>query len=350
MSILFFHFDGTGNSPAEAANFTADSASLTNVLKSHVLLTEGGLAPTDHSFYYAGVGTYGTKLAQWANSGFAFEAADIADILRRALLDFQCHYHANVERVVLIGFSRGAALARRFAALIDPFLVRPIVIEAVMDTVASIGWPNLDKQRRPTQDVVFEHGCTLPNGVQRALHLVALDEQRLAFRPTLMNYDQRVTEVWLAGAHSDIGGGYIRDGLSDISAQVLFQWLTIQLKRPELWRLTAHIAKRIEVVWGIEPMHLQTRPNPLGQLHYQERFKWLEELTLAPRQCHVLFNGQPCSKRLPLWHRSVLQRISRIETYRPVAQCQGGARSWSIPHESDAQINAVERSSLLTKA
>lgn len=30
-----------------------------------------------------------------------------------------------------------------------------------------------------------------------------------------MNAESRVTEIWFAGAHSDVGGGYYRDGLSD---------------------------------------------------------------------------------------------------------------------------------------
>lgn len=110
----------------------------------------------------------------------------MATILNRAMLDFQCHYHDAIERIVLIGFSRGAALARRFAALINPFISKPIVIEAVMDTVASIGMPNLNPNQRPANEVVFEVGGRLPDCVDTALHLLALDEQRLAFRPTLM--------------------------------------------------------------------------------------------------------------------------------------------------------------------
>lgn len=81
--------------------------------------------------------------------------------------------------------------------------------------------PNLDKAKRPSTEVVFEYGKTLPEGVHRALHFVALDEQRLAFRPTLINHDGRTVEIWLAGVHSDIGGGYRKDEIGDIALRAL---------------------------------------------------------------------------------------------------------------------------------
>lgn len=240
MSILFFHFDGTCNGPQDAFSSSDQDESISNVLKSHLLLGGGlqsedgrlSVSSSNRSFYYAGIGTYGSPLERWLNASFAFENADVAQILRRALQDFQCHYHANIEQIVLVGFSRGAALARRFAALITPFLAKPLVLEVLMDTVASIGWPNLDKAQRPSREVVFENGGTLPEGVLRALHLVALDEQRLAFRPTLINHDGRVDEVWLSGSHSDVGGGFRRDGLSDLSFSIISTWLARELKLP----------------------------------------------------------------------------------------------------------------------
>ena len=233
MSMLFFHFDGTDNSPNDAYAPEHSLSSITNVLKSHVLL--GGrvnnhldITPKclpHRSFYYAGIGTYGSWLEQKLNAAFAIEAGHVANILNRAINDFKNHYNQSINYIVLIGFSRGAALARRFAALISPLIDRPIIIEAVIDTVASIGWPNLDIAKRSTTDVVFEHGNTLPEGVHRALHLVALDEQRLAFRPTLINQDGRADEIWLSGVHSDIGGGDRKDGIGDIALRVLINWI-----------------------------------------------------------------------------------------------------------------------------
>merc|ERR1719223_1081897 len=58
-------------------------------------------------------------------------------------------------------------------------------------------------------------------------HLVSLDDRREPFRPTLFNADPRVTEVWCPGNHSDVGGGYYHDGLSDCA-------LVIMMKEAEL--------------------------------------------------------------------------------------------------------------------
>ncbi|MBU0791848.1 MAG: DUF2235 domain-containing protein [Gammaproteobacteria bacterium] len=166
MSMLFFHFDGTDNSPNDAYSPEYRISSITNVLKSHVLL--GGRVKNHiditsthlphRSFYYAGIGTYGNWLEQKVNAAFAIESGHVANILNRATTDFKNHYNQSTKQIVLIGFSRGAALARRFAALITPFIDRPIIIEAVIDTLASIGLPNLDNTQRPQSEVVFEHG------------------------------------------------------------------------------------------------------------------------------------------------------------------------------------------------
>src|SRR5882724_9893375 len=72
--------------------------------------------------------------------------------------------------------------------------------------------------------------------VVRACHALALEEERDAFRPVLWDDryvrdgqnlvpassnrtprhidDERISQVWFVGVHSDIGGGYSRDGLA----------------------------------------------------------------------------------------------------------------------------------------
>ncbi|MGO2355528.1 MAG: T6SS phospholipase effector Tle1-like catalytic domain-containing protein [Marinomonas foliarum] len=233
-------------------------------------------------------------------------------------------YNQSINYIVLIGFSRGAALARRFAAQISPLIDRSIIIEAVIDTVASIGWPNLDITKRPTTDVVFEHGNTLPDGVHRALHLVALDEQRLAFRPTLINQDGRADEIWLSGVHSDVGGGYRKDGIGDIALQVLINWIEQHTQQNCYHKATHKL---------IAPPNWQTlltlEPKHLGKIHYQHRHlhAW-RELTLAPRDCCVLENDQPNRALSPNWHQSVTQRIHSNIGYFPIAHCPTPAILW----------------------
>ena len=62
MSILFFHFDGTDNDPDDAFAPANNVYSITNVLKSHLIL---GLHTHHRSFYYAGIGTYGGWLERF---------------------------------------------------------------------------------------------------------------------------------------------------------------------------------------------------------------------------------------------------------------------------------------------
>ena len=320
MSTLFFHFDGTDNRPEDAYAPVTTTSSITNVLKSHLLLggqlnqsTRLTTSANHKTFYYPGIGTYGHWLEQKFNAAFAIENGHVAHILNAALDDFHTHYHHDIQHIVLIGFSRGAALARRFASLIIPYLERPIIIEALMDTVASIGWPNLDSTQRPTTDVVFEHGHTLPTGVSKALHLVALDEQRLAFRPTLINHDGRVLELWFSGVHSDIGGGYRKDGLGDLTLQCMIDWIEQQTQQ-SLYQKAKHIGLPY---W--QPL-LTLTPNHLGKIHYQQRSltTW-RNLTLAPRHCCVLINDQPSNHLAPNWHPSVQQRIDSELDYSPIA-------------------------------
>ena len=324
MTMLFFHFDGTSNGPDDLFTPPNSLCTITNVLKSHLLL--GGRIPNCKiklpqqadlkTFYYQGIGTYGNWAEQTFNAAFAIEAGHISQILNQALKDFHTHYTGQIQHIVLIGFSRGAALARRFASLITPLLGKPIIIEAIMDTVASIGIPSLDKQQRPNAEVVFEHGHTLPEAVYKALHLVALDEQRIAFRPTLINQDPRALELWLPGVHSDIGGGYRKDGLGDLALHILTQWIQSHTQQ-HCYDHSKQNQSTVAPHW--QPL-LTLEPKPLGNIHYQTRhFNPWRELTLAPRHCCVIDQGQPSKTHPPLWHQSVKQRIQSQLNYIPIA-------------------------------
>jgi uncharacterized protein (DUF2235 family) len=84
----------------------------------------------------------------------------------------------------------------------------PIHFVGVWDTVGALGIPQnlLNQLFNPFQDGF--HDTSLGHLVRRAVHAVAIDEKRKAFAPTLWDDDPRVTQVWFAGVHSDVGGGY----------------------------------------------------------------------------------------------------------------------------------------------
>src|SRR5262249_33113740 len=60
--------------------------------------------------------------------------------------------------------------------------------------------------------------------VERARQALAIDEHRFDFRPevwTGAQSGQTMEQRWFAGVHSNIGGGYLHDGL----ANVTFHWI-----------------------------------------------------------------------------------------------------------------------------
>ena len=240
---LIFCFDGTCNDPEDAENF-AEDGSITNILKLHVLFggylcdksknqpDDGTIVTADgsrqQSFYYSGVGTYGGRLRKLLNMALAPKHLDVNRILNDAIENLVEHYEKG-DHVLVFGFSRGAALARMFASVAKERLEKKkpketgleIDFLGVFDTVAAISGTDLSVKTKPASDVVFEDGV-MSQDVKKAVHLVALDENRVAFQPTLFDYDsRRITEVWFPGVHADVGGGYWYDGLSDLALEYM---------------------------------------------------------------------------------------------------------------------------------
>ena len=131
---ISFSFDGTGNEPSDVAGFTKDE-SISNVLKMHVLMgrsSEGGRSDTTTpsgdpqcTFYYSGRGTSHKarrvtpmkrsfhKARRAFNMIWAPAWGDADRILAEARRDLSDTYQKG-DRVLVFGFSRGAALARKF--------------------------------------------------------------------------------------------------------------------------------------------------------------------------------------------------------------------------------------------
>ncbi|MBO1256896.1 DUF2235 domain-containing protein [Alteromonas sp. 5E99-2] len=345
MALLIFNFDGTGNEPVDAHQTVKkgkkEDDNITNILKFHFLCGgnlhfdqrygESSHGSIKQCFYYQGVGTYGDWLSRLVNQGVSPESRDIATILNRAYADFNQSYQIG-DTVIVTGFSRGAAIARRFCSKLiekSSYLTDgcdSFIHLAVFDTVASIGLPNLSQSDRPDYDVVFEKGCTLSPLIKQAVHMVSLDDKRKAFQPTLMNYDpSRIVELWFAGAHSDVGGGYYRDGLSDISLTYLIEWIAFQvkshnlidpaLKLPDENALNALLPDKLINKIGLDD--IRRAPNELGKNHQQDRWPIGDWLTLEDRICCVIEQDQISTKQAPIIHYSIVNRIAFDKDYRP---------------------------------
>ena len=344
---LVFSFDGTGNEPGDVAEFTEDE-SISNVLKLHLLMG-GGLredksatktpnGATQETHYYNGIGTresrypiplFGrliTTLRQHVNMAFAPTFGDTRRILDEAEEDFhRAEYHQG-DKLAVFGFSRGAALARKFVSmLLADREDCEVSFLGVFDTVAAMNGVHR-KGEKISSDVVFENG-TLNDRVKRAVHIVSLDEDRVPFTPTLVNRDfenpDRILEVWFPGVHSDIGGGYWFDGLSDLALEFMIDQCKETLEKDisihqgdsasirnllreqgtQLSELTADDIAIHSLSSGV--MHLHS--GLVAKAGDQE-----------PRSVHVSVNDRP-GKEEPLVHWSVKERFDNTVAYRPPA-------------------------------
>ncbi len=353
---LVFNFDGTGNEPSDADHFTEDE-SISNVLKLHILLGGalcGGRSDTttpggqpQYNFYYSGIGTdtpgaiektdtrdwFPTRIARSVrksvNMVFAPKWGDARRILADAREDLQRSDYREGDRVLVFGFSRGAALARKFVSqVLSAGECRHIAFLGVFDTVAAFNGIQTKGETLST-DVVFEDG-SLDSGVKRAVHLLALDETRDPFRPMQINKDieqpERILEVWFPGVHSDVGGGYWRDGLSDLAME--FMIAECRKSLGEQVRICPGDHASVQALLDDKSVEghdlcvddLFIHPMVHGTLHVHSGFR-RRAMQETPRHPCVHINDAVSRNAddLPVLHHSVAERFRQVSGYRPHA-------------------------------
>lgn len=115
----------------------------------------------------------------------------------------------------------------------------------VWDTVAAYGMP-VDEMTRGIHNYIWP--IELPNNrlsssILRACQALALDEERTTFHPQLWDEtgpavapdaegrrfirDERISQVWFSGVHTNVGGGYPDDAL----AYIPFVWMITEARR-----------------------------------------------------------------------------------------------------------------------
>ena len=241
--------DGTWNSP--------EKGGATNVLQMARGVRPAAAGVEQVAFYDWGVGTDRKEIA----GGISGEGIDknIMDCYR-----FIVHNYEAGDELYFFGFSRGAYTVRSLAGFIrnrgllerqhadkipdayrlyrmrDPstipnsteaeqfrhdFAVADIThIEfvGVWDTVGAIGNPVPFWGTLGESEFLF-HDTELSKIVRHARHAVSIDENREEFEPTLWSHKPGLDlkQVWFAGVHSDVGGGYQEYGLSHCA----FEWI-----------------------------------------------------------------------------------------------------------------------------
>jgi uncharacterized protein (DUF2235 family) len=234
--------DGTWNSPEQGG--------ATNVLQMARAVQPEMDGTEQVAFYDWGVGTDRKKIA----GGITGAGIDknIMDCYR-----FIVHNYNEGDKLFFFGFSRGAYTVRSLAGFIRncgllkrkhanqiPAAYRlyrkrgktsspdetqavkfrkdyavanitPIEFVGVWDTVGALGIPVPFWGTLGEREFLF-HDTEPSKIIQHARHAVSIDENRQDFEPTLWNEKPGLDlhQVWFAGVHSDVGGGYDETGLS----------------------------------------------------------------------------------------------------------------------------------------
>lgn len=185
---------------------------------------------------------------------------------------------------------------------------KPVEFIGVWDTVDAVGLPidelanALDKYIYPYQ---FKNQI-LGDYVEHAAHALAIDDERHTFHPILWDQStkrdqKRIKQVWFAGMHSNVGGGYPEDDLALI---------------PLNWMMEAAGERSLkDDGLRYNPVALEDikeRAQPTGKM-YDSRSGAGVFYRYRPRNIYRLSHSDTTEKKIDtgttVLHHSVLERI-----------------------------------------
>jgi hypothetical protein len=171
----------------------------------------------------------------------------------------------------------------------------------VWDTVDAVGGPF------HTSDVInaLFHRFKFPDRilsdkVDQAAHALSIDEARAAFGPVLWEAKPNVEQIWFAGVHSNVGGGYTKQGMS----LVTLDWMMQKAQQSGL-RILSDDRKNYWEHGNVDDKMYDSRAG-LGVF-----YRW------KPRNMQRLWVDQKAGTQPPI-HLSVLERIAHgTDGYAP---------------------------------
>lgn len=185
-------------------------------------------------------------------------------------------------------------------AIIDdtkvPFGEVKISFLGVWDTVGALGAPSATLRTIINwfHPLRFSE-LTLGGQVDRACHAISIDDERRTFAPELWNEkggdDRRISQVWFAGVHSNVGGGYPKQGIS----LVTLDWMMTEAAKQQLRFIPADR----ESVRARRDVNDKLYDSRAGLAMY---YRW------NPRNIAALCRAHNMGK--PKIHESVLERIA----------------------------------------
>lgn len=311
--------DGTWNRPEEDLQKDVP----TNVLRlARAVKPFAGDGQPQHVFYDWGIGSYHDSVI----GGMTGRG------LHKNIIDGYRYIVQNYTpgtRLYLFGFSRGAYTVRSLCGLINNcgILKRPdarliqqafdhykktsadyapagaasvkfradhshdsreVHFVGAWDTVGALGVPFSLMGLFDRKDEFYD--TKLGSNVRIARHALAIDERREDFEPTLWlpRDGLDLQQVWFAGAHSDIGGGYPPDKNGRLASDHPLQWMIDEAAKAGL-ELEDHLQQSI-------------RLDSLAKIHNSRR--------------HIFRFSRPLIR--PLQHRDIPTSIhpSAMERYR----------------------------------
>ena len=295
--------DGTGNDKDK------DPAHETNVGKIHDQIHNGN-NPRIRSGYVAGPGTEDGWWARTYDGATGHTYEPRLEAMYKQFIDQAWRWkqedpQADI-RLAEMGFSRGASQAAGFARMVHERGIQDPsgavytkdaegLITGVQYTKQPLVAPGQVAQAEMLFDPVstgepMKHDRRPPPSVISGLQIISEDEKRPAFpsdhviRPG-ETPDGRFLGVTVAGAHSDIGGSYHRDGLAARSENLAINYLNALSDKPFLTNVAEPNDPRLNVVhrseegfpFNIDPRRHINRDTAQG---YNERE--------VPQEIHII--------------------------------------------------------------
>ena len=244
-----------------------------------------------------------------------------------------------------------------------------ITFVGLWDTVDAYGLP-IDELTKGVNEWIWPLSfpeLKLSDKVDKACHALSLDDERHTFHPVLWDEadekqdaaqldEERVSQVWFAGVHANVGGGYPNDALSAVS----LEWIAVEARKRKLLFLDEQLSHAID------------KRDPLGAM-YDSRRGLGAYYRYSPRRILYLTNGQEHEKGFfhqtwpkpnptvmitrPKIHESVFTRIKAApDFYAPIGLPEhyavvrakdgrivsGAEYGFEAPDKRDARVKAQE--------
>lgn len=337
--------DGTWNRPDQGGGPT-------NVTKmARAILPRNSKGELQLVYYDEGVGT-GNSIDKWLGGSLGI---GLGDNVQQAYRFLALNYEPE-DQIIMFGFSRGAFTVRSLGGLVslvgllrkgdldqmpriwDFYRTPPaerrvdfidarwigerrpeISLMGVWDTVGALGIPGNLLGRIGRRKHEF-HDVKLGHKIKRAYQAIAIDEHRKLYAPavwdtTKRNEAQSVEQVWFAGAHSNVGGGYADPILSDQA----FLWM-ISKAQPLLDFDEDYLSRRVERLAEQEARGLLMDPsngfwNALGRIDREigkDKSEAVHPSAVARYRCRE--DGAASYQPYPYEPRNLVDYLKRTES------------------------------------